>query len=110
MLVWRGFGILVVVFLSLCFLGTEIAAEQLWGKSSPAMVRSVIVPVALLLAAVLVYLLHLVLARYAGARVHVDEATGERYTLREAHDLFFVPVKYWPMILGAGGALMLVFG
>jgi hypothetical protein len=33
----------------------------------------------------------------------IDKTTGQELTLRDKHDLFFVPLRYWPMILVLGG-------
>lgn len=97
MLIWRGCGILVVVLLGLACAGTSIAAERFWGAPLAGPVRSGAVTAGFVLGALLVLGLDLFLRRRAGA--HAGAASK--------HDLFFVPVRFWPYILLVGGAVSL---
>jgi hypothetical protein len=51
------------------------------------------------------------IAKYAGAddeRTLIDEATGEEVTLEIRHSLFFIPPRYWPVVLPAIGLLLML--
>jgi hypothetical protein len=41
-------------------------------------------------------------------RTVIDKATGQELTLGERHDLFFVPLRYWPGILLVAGVALAV--
>jgi hypothetical protein len=44
------------------------------------------------------------------ARVVIDKQTGHEIALKNKHDLFFVPLRYWPPILVCGGVVAMIFG
>jgi hypothetical protein len=99
MLVWRGYGILVVVLAVVANIATNALAEHFWGKPLPHDIRGGAMFGGMLLAAALVYGLHLFVERSNQPRVVVDKATGQEITLKSAHDFFYVPIKFWPYIL-----------
>jgi hypothetical protein len=54
-------------------------------------------------AAALVYKLHTLLTDTSTGLTVVDDETGESAPLLAKHDLYWIPVKYWSMILAAAG-------
>jgi tryptophan-rich sensory protein len=44
------------------------------------------------------------------ARVVIDKQTGQELTLQNKHDLFFVPLRYWPAVLLLAGLGFVLFG
>jgi hypothetical protein len=105
MLVWRGAGIFVVVLTVIAYLIAVQAGEHFWGTPLPAANRAAVELAGLLIAAALVFVLHIALDRTSAPRIVVDKATGQEIRLISKHDLFFVPVKFWPYILVALGVL-----
>lgn len=103
MLIWRGYGIVVVVFAVVGLVVGKIGAESLWGAPIPVDKRQWSELIGMCLAAALVYGLHLLLQRASEPRAVIDKKTGREMVLVTKHDLFFIPVKYWPFILLALG-------
>lgn len=105
MLIWRGYGILVALIAIACFVGAMVGAESFWGKPLPMDKRALSELLGMLVAAALVYGLHLALEKSYPPRVVIDKETGKEINLVPKHDFFFIPVKYWPYVLGALGIL-----
>ena len=105
MLFWRGYGIVVVVLTVIAFVIATQVGEHFWGTPLPADHRSVIELAGMLVAAVMVFGFHVAIDRAEQPRIVVDKATGEEIRLVAKHDLFFIPVKFWPYILAALGVL-----
>jgi hypothetical protein len=99
MLIWSGWGIIVVGFLAVGLMvtfGTTDALRQ-WLPYGPA--GSVGLLVGGVLAAAGIYLF----ARWrenGQSRTLIDEATGERLEVRaSAGSLFFIPTRFWTWIV-----------
>jgi hypothetical protein len=103
MIVWRGYGILVLVFTIVGYALGKAGAEQIWGSPLPAGYRSSSELVGMLLAAAIVYGLHRLIDAKQAPRAFIDKATGEELIVKPRHDLFFVPLKFWPYILALLG-------
>jgi hypothetical protein len=106
MIIWKGWGILVIVITAAVMIMFQAMVGIAFGN--PQFYRTHDWPkaVALLLAAVAVY--------FAGSffngkpgRVMVDKATGQEITCRRVHSLFFIPMEYWGFILAAIGIILL---
>jgi hypothetical protein len=105
MIIWRGFGILVIfitmaamiAFQSLigAVFGQQFYKTHDWPKGA-----------ALLLAAVAVYFTGQFFNGKPG-RVMIDKATGRELTFRRVHSLFFIPMEYWGYILAVAGFILL---
>ena len=108
--VWRGKGFLVPVLVIGMLVATQLVVDALGGADTYTEDPTRWGGVGLALAGAAVYLLGQKLdgAAARSERVLRDEQTGERVALREVHTFFFVPVRYWGLLLLAGGALMLV--
>lgn len=89
MIIWRGFGIMVVV---LAVIGVMVGSL---GS----------LPLGMLVAAALTYGMHRLIEAKQPPRVLVDQQTGQEVILKPKHDLFFVPVKYWSYVFVALGVL-----
>jgi hypothetical protein len=105
MIIWRGFGFLVAVFIILGYGAARYTAEHLWGNPLPVGTRQGAELIGMLLAAALVYGLHFALERSDKPRTVIDKETKQEIVLRSKHDLFFIPVKYWPYVLAGLGLL-----
>ena len=55
------------------------------------------------IAAAIVYKLHTFLALTSSGLTVVDDETGESAPLVAKHDLYWIPIKYWSVILAAAG-------
>jgi hypothetical protein len=111
MIVWRGWGILVPVIAFASALLMQVAVDALAGPGAYTRDAYPWAPVALLLAAPLVWLLG---RRFNGRtpRVLVDRETREEVILRPEHAFFWIKMEYWAIILAliAGAVLLLGLG
>jgi len=101
MIIWRGKGGLVALITFVCALVTNAAVDQFGGKGYWDVHRWTF-GLALILSALLVFVLSRMID--TSERVLLDERTGERLLVSPKHDLFWIPVKWWPAILGVIGA------
>ena len=104
-MIWRGWGILVVIIVFVCSMCMNMAMLSLRGKGYWE-AHAWPFACALIIAAALIFLLD----RYCfntPARTLVDEATGQRVAFKARHDFFFIPMKWWSVILCAIAALLL---
>lgn len=106
MLIWRGWGILVIVLAGVFLVGTQLIVNAVFGAD---MYRAWMGGIGLLLAAVAVWFLGRRLNGRPG-RTLVDQATGQRMVLRRKHDLFFIKMEYWAPILAVLGVVLLITG
>lgn len=105
MLIWRGYGILVAILTVVSYMVARSIAENLWGIPLPNEFRPGVELTAMLLAAGLVYVLHIAINRLSEPRVVIDKSTGQEMHLISKHDLFFIPVRFWPYILAVLGVM-----
>jgi len=99
MLVWSGWGIMVVVFVAIGLLVTFGAADALVQFLPYGPAQSAGMLIGGLLATSGIYLF----ARWreqGEGRTLVDQATGERIEVRpSAGSLFFIPTRFWTWIV-----------
>jgi hypothetical protein len=109
MFVWRGFGLAVVGLTFVSLLLTELGVESLFSDDAYYQEHGWPKLLALVLAAGLVLLLsnHF---ENRPARIVIDKETGQEIALKDKHDLFFVPLRYWPAILVVAGFAFMIFG
>jgi hypothetical protein len=106
MIVWRGYGILVVVIIFVSSLGANFLALT-FGGNGYWETHSWPFAVAMAVAGAGIWLVDWVLSRQPG-RTLIDVATNERVVLANARDFFFVPMKWWaPIVAGTGVAIAL---
>lgn len=96
MIIWKGWGILAVIIVIVCFLATELICNTLFGsgyyKSS-----SWVMPFALIIASGLIFFVGTKLNNKPG-RVVIDKETNQEYILKSTHSLFWIPLQYWSAI------------
>lgn len=96
MIIWRGWGILVVLIAAVFTVPLGFLASDLLGNDAAGLGAGL----GLVLGAVGVY--------FAGRKLNAPvqgyhPATGEPVVYRNAHTFFFVPMQYWAFILPVGG-------
>ncbi len=109
MFIWRGFGLAVVGITFVSVLLTEIGIERVFADDEYYQSHGWPKLLGLVIAALLVWLLSKQLGKQP-ARTVIDKQTGQELTLTPKHDLFFVPLQYWPAILVIAGFAFLFFG
>ncbi|MBV8657340.1 MAG: hypothetical protein JO142_05875 [Burkholderiales bacterium] len=108
MLVWRGYGILVFVFIVLSYGAARIGAEMMWGVPLPVQYRPLTELVGMLLATVLIYCFHKAIDQYTHAQDPARRSSPEM-TRRAVHELLFIPVKFWPFVTLMLGIVLYFF-
>ena len=107
-MVWRGLGFYVfgIVFL------TSLVAETLTIATFDKHyweIHSWPFGLAMIVAGGLIWITDKVLSKRP-VRHLVDEKSGERITLGEKHDFFFISMKWWSFIVAAFGLAFIVAG
>lgn len=97
MVVWKGWGLLIVGFLFMFVLPIELLVEHYFGAGQ---YKALAWPIPL------VFLLSAIPTTFVGmklnnkpARVLIDPETNEKVELKREHSLFWIPMQYWGIIL-----------
>ncbi|PHR59146.1 MAG: hypothetical protein COA43_09855 [Robiginitomaculum sp.] len=95
MIVWSGFGWVVPIIAFACvLLGNTIIgetwSENTWGQA-----------IALLVAAVLTFAFDRFFLAKRADKTLMNKETGEDVIIRKNDSLFFIPVRFWPIVLVA---------
>lgn len=108
MIIWNGLGFLVAVIGFGALLVTEIVSEQITEDDQFYQQHSWLILVGMTVAALLTFGLDKLLFRRK-ERVLIDQETGQKVVFRPNHSLFFIPVRWWPvvfLILGVAFAIL----
>lgn len=98
MVIWQGFGIVVLVVIGVLAFGAEYLTATLFGASFYTQYEDYVAGGTYLLGAPILWFV----GRYLNGgktQVLVDQATGEEVILRPNHSLFFIKVEYWAIIV-----------
>ncbi|HEX2444274.1 MAG TPA: hypothetical protein VHJ77_10050 [Vicinamibacterales bacterium] len=100
MIIWSGWGFLVVVIAFGASLAMEVVTEALVGDDRFYQTEAWPLALALALSGVIIWGLgKYVYAR--GAKVVIDKVTGQELTIGGEHRFFFIPMHYWgPVLIG----------
>ena len=104
MIIWSGWGWLVAVIAFGCLVLTELVVEGVTKDESYYQAHGWPKLLAFWIAAVLVFILARFSARSPGKTV-IDKDTGKEIVLGKNHALFFIPIRFWPIVLGVLGAV-----
>jgi len=109
MVIWSGLGFLVAVIGFAALILTEYVSERVTGDDQFYQEHGWVILLGMLVAAGLTYGLHRLLLLQKG-RVVIDKETGEEVVLRSSHSLFFIPVKWWPVVFAGLGVVIAIVG
>ena len=107
MIVWQGFGFLVAVVGIAILAATEYAVRVITKNEVYYQAHGWPKLLGLWLAAAAIY----GIARYFDSRpgkVVIEKDTGREVVLKQAHSLFFIPMKYWTYVLIVLGVVLLL--
>jgi ABC-type Fe3+ transport system permease subunit len=96
MIIWQGFGFMVVVIVFGCSLIANLIFNAEAGEGYYSHHKWPLA-VSLIVSAVLCWLYAKYLGKRKG-RVVIDKQTGREFTIIKKHTLFFIPVLYWAPI------------
>ena len=109
LIIWQGLGIVAIVIPVAVYVVAYVIADAILGLDGTVRWAVLIAGLSLVASGWLIQRFGRWLDRKPGREV-VDKATGEEITLRQAHSLFFLPLRIWAG-LGLGlGAILCVFG
>ncbi len=107
MLIWSGWGILVVPVTLLVGGGVTVLLGALLNAAGLDRMAGLALVAGLLAAAAANWWVGQWLNGRPG-RVLLDQATGEQVVLRRRHSLFFIPVRWWAVPLAVAAAIAFV--
>jgi hypothetical protein len=96
MIIWRGWGVIVIGVFFLCDLVANAMADSLGGKGYWDS-HGWPMACALIFAGGIIWAIDGLLVK-RGGRVLTDEQTGQRVVFRRHHDFFFIRLKWWGLI------------
>jgi len=109
MLIFRGYGLLVLVFVFGCSLTANLIANKVSGSEAYWEEHMWPVGLAQLCAGGLCWVVGTALHRRRARRL-MDPETGEEVVLAPSHDLFFIKMEYWGIILSVAGVAIFIWG
>jgi len=107
MIIWRGWGAIVVAIVFGCSFIANLLSDIFGGMAywdSHAWPFAC----ALFAAGAIICVTDVILSRKP-SRTLLDEKTGERIAVARNHDLFFLRVRWWGLMAVCGGVLVLAF-
>lgn len=102
MIIWRGWGVLTIAIVVL--VGGLVTAISVNVLKETGRFVGLAFTAGLVTAALVNWFVGRRLNSAPGREL-VDPATGERVVLRRSHDLFFVPMEWWSVLLLIGALI-----
>ena len=107
MIVWSGFGYLVLVAVGISLVSFELLVRTLTGDINYYSAHGWVIAIGVLLSALVLRLVLNWLAIDSSQKRLIDPQTNQVYLVGRKDHLFFVPLRYWPFVLMGIGFLML---
>lgn len=104
MIIWRGLGIVVPIIAFFVCLCVELLVRSHFGANYYQREGWPIF-LALSISGVICWALGTMLEKRPG-KVVIEKETGKEIILKNSHDLFFIPIKFWGLIMIVGGAVL----
>jgi hypothetical protein len=107
MIIWRKWGILVVIIALACFAGSNLAMRAIFQEEGYYQEHGWPKAVAALVAALILWPLGRYMNR-SEERNLVDPETGEavKFATGGGNDFFFIPIEFWGAILAVVGVVL----
>jgi hypothetical protein len=105
MLIWQGRGGLVplvtfIIALTFNLLADELGGKGYWDKNNW------LLGIALLISSAIIFFVHLNTDQKT--RQLIDQRSGERFNFTPKHTLFFIPMKWWSLVLTIMGSFLIL--
>jgi len=108
-IIWSGWGVLVIVILVVVGGGVAAIIGALFGSMNPDMAGNFGIGAGALAAAAMNWWAGRRLNGGTG-RVLLDPTTGQQVVLRRSHSLFFIPMQWWSVPMLVFGLFLLGVG
>lgn len=104
MVIWSGFGFLVLIIAAIVFIATQYIIDATMG---PGSYQSVIwsIPLAGIIAGAAIYAIGNMFNSKPG-KVLIDPETNQPVELKRNHTLFWIPMQFWGLIVAIGSIVM----
>src|SRR5438105_3149025 len=102
MIIWKGYGFLVLV------IALAIGAVFSLIFSGIGFTEDLGAAVGAVISGVTIWFVGLRFNAPEKARVLIDKQTGQEFTVKPVHSLFFIKMQYWAFIVGGIGLVMLI--
>ncbi|SJL84284.1 hypothetical protein [Vibrio palustris] len=106
MIIWRGWGILVVLITMVMYMAVIFLGESIFHQGY-AIHAQYYHAVATLLSAIAVWFTGRKLNGGQGREL-LDEKTGQKVIMKSSHSLFFIKFEYWAIPLAILGLLFMI--
>ncbi len=105
---WSGFGFVtgLIGFGSLIL--TEYIAEDLTANEFYYQENSWLIFLGMVIAAVLSLAFYKLLKLFSKPKIVIDKETGDEIELNSNHSLFFINIKWWPIVYIVIGLILMV--
>ncbi len=107
MIIWKGWGFLVVVIVFSTSLVAEFISESITNDENYYQENSFPLSLALLTAGIINDLL----GKWLNTRktkVFIEKDTGKEIVIKNTHSLFFITMEYWGVILAVSSVLVYI--
>ena len=108
MIFWSGYGIVVALIGFFTLIMTEFISEYIADDRSFYQENSWVIFIGMIISAVITYGFNKLLQKEK-SKIVIDKVTGEEFELRKSHSLFFINIKYWPILYILIGFAFLFF-
>jgi len=103
---WRGYGPLVILFAILAVVIASYSSNSITNDQHFAATHLWVNGIALVISGVLSFIVGIRLNGGSG-RVLVDPKTRQRLIYKKKHDIFFIPMQYWAIVVIIVGGCMI---
>lgn len=110
MFIFSGLGFLVPILAFVAFLLTEYVTRYLTGDENYYSQHPWVIFVGALFGSALVFGLSRLLRQWPKPRTVQDIETGEVMIIHGNHSFFFIPVRFWPLLIIFLGATLMAAG
>jgi hypothetical protein len=108
MIIWQGFGILIPIVALAVMLTVQLGFEAVIPSEIMKDYSSWFSLANFIAIAAALHGLAILFGKIGRPRVVIDKETGNEIILKRTDSLFFVPARFWPFVVLAMGALVLL--
>ncbi|TCW38960.1 hypothetical protein [Laceyella sacchari] len=99
MIVWKGWGILILPIVALCVAPLQFLTVEWLNFPEQSLPANLALIVGFFLSAIIIWFLGKRLNSKTAERVFVDKESGQEFKLGPQHSFFYIRMEYWAFIL-----------